>query len=83
MEPQVIDVLGTTFEEDIEYAYNVCETYLGKSGKVEYPLTKRCIPNAVIVTKEHGKLWWGDLSPTDIQKLVEIQQEIGVSVDVV
>lgn len=76
MESQVIDVLGTTFEEDIEQAYEICEKYLGKSGKIEYPLTKKCIPNAVIVTTAHGKLWYGDLNPTDIQNLVKIQQEL-------
>lgn len=73
---QVIDVLGTTFEEDIESAFDVCVKYFGPVGRFLYK-NKKGFSNAVVTTKKHGKLWYGDLSNEDFDLLTSIQQEIG------
>jgi hypothetical protein len=81
-QPQVIDVLGTTFEEDIETAFNVCVTHFGPVGRIIYPVTKKTFPNVLVSTKKHGKLWYGDLQESDLKKLSSIQDEIGDVVEV-
>jgi hypothetical protein len=46
------------YEEDIEEAAQKCIEVLGPVGKYEYP-TPESLVNVVLMTHEHGKLWYG------------------------
>jgi hypothetical protein len=59
------------FEEDIEAATRTARRILGAPGRMLYRPASRqdVVPNAVIMTKEHGRLWYGDLEVQDADKL--------------
>lgn len=67
------------YEEDIEVAFHKCVNFLGTVGKF---VDSSKNPQFVVVnTKEHGKLWYGDLSSDEIYtKIPELANILGVEV---
>jgi hypothetical protein len=54
------------YEEDVEIALAKCVEVLGPIGK--YEMGGEC---KAIWTKEHGKLWYGDLTAEDMEYRVQ------------
>lgn len=70
------------FEEDVEEACKIAVRILGPVGRIYGSVNKGIIPDANVYTKEHGKLWYGDLTShgDDMDKLDLLQKELGVQV---
>lgn len=73
----VIFTLGTEFEEDIEAVQHAMVKELGPNGRIIYPVTKNVVTNAVLVTKRHGKVWYGDI---DMVESVDVLSQLGIKI---
>jgi hypothetical protein len=69
------------YEDDIEAAHTLAEKILGSHGRIVYPLVKGDIPNARVLTKNHGTIWYGDLEMRDVsQRIPSLSIRLGVPV---
>lgn len=68
-----------TYEEDIEAALEKCVEYLGRIGKME---TKPVYYNAVLYTEKYGKLWYGDLTKSDLELLPVLSTDIEATIEI-
>ena len=65
---------GLPFEEDTEAVFSNCVEVLGSVGR--YNVDGE---HTVLYTKEHGKLWYGDLTRDDVEyRIPALVKVIGV-----
>lgn len=69
----------TVFEEDVSHACELARKYFGPVGNIIYP-SKNALVNYKLETKEHGKIWYGDIEKSVLQTLTALEAELGTEV---
>lgn len=69
------------YEEDIEQAMEKCVELFGPIGKYIHPMKKGGV-TGVIFTPKYGKLWYGDISPEELNNLIALQDFLNDEVSV-
>jgi hypothetical protein len=57
---------GIVAEEDVEVATESAIKILGAVDRIVYGSSVPVVNNALVMTRQHGKLWYGDL-PSDAE----------------
>lgn len=70
------------YEEDIDNALQQCITLFGPIGRYIHPPKRGGVTGGVIFTPKYGKLWYGDIAPEDLSKLVTLQDNLHDEVSV-
>ena len=67
------------FEEDIESATLLAVKILGSQGRMLED-GREVTLNAILATKNLGRIWYGDLSASDTPKIIQLAKELNEEV---